>query len=116
MKRPSNFQIEDVKSEEQNLSKIEAKKIAEVVSAARPNIARGGQNIYPLPESGLRGVMFMKGCRRRRPWRARITIHNKDNHLGCFATKEDAARAYDKAALAIYGPTAIVNFPDEVEQ
>lgn len=34
--------------------------------------------------------------------------------IGRFSTAEEAARAYDAAALAAYGPGARVNFPQEV--
>jgi hypothetical protein len=34
-------------------------------------------------------------------------------YVGRYATEEEAARAYDRAALELLGPTAIVNFPRE---
>jgi AP2-like factor (euAP2 lineage) len=34
-------------------------------------------------------------------------------HIGCYASEEDAARAYDCAAVQVHGPGAKLNFPDE---
>lgn len=52
--------------------------------------------------SGFRGVRPHKGR-----WQARH-IHT---HLGIFDTPEEAARAWDAAALAVYGAFAVLNFP-----
>ena len=49
---------------------------------------------------------------RRNRWAARIASGRVYHHLGCFATQEDAARAYDDAARHFHGAFANLNFPD----
>jgi group I intron endonuclease len=52
------------------------------------------------------GVLFE---RRRNKWVASI-YHNKKYYLGQFDNEEDAAKAYDKKSLELYGEDAITNF------
>ena len=47
---------------------------------------------------------------------ATLTHDGTKEHLGCFATAEDAARAYDTAARYYFGEFACVNFPMPGEQ
>jgi hypothetical protein len=66
--------------------------------------------------SRFKGVYF---SRQWGKWRATIRAGGLESsgrqakkiHLGYFLREEDAARAYDRAALKYFGPTAFLNFP-----
>lgn len=58
-------------------------------------------------EAGFKGVY-----RHNRKWKARIKWNGKLLYLGLYATKEQAAVAYDQAAIKYYGEFANLNFPD----
>ena len=55
--------------------------------------------------SGFKGVYALPGGR----WRAMITADHKTISLGCYASKELAADAYDKAAVKFHGEFARTN-------
>jgi hypothetical protein len=55
---------------------------------------------------GLKGVRQL-GKR----YQARITLDQKTEYLGCYPTPEEAARAYDLAAVQFFGAFARLNFP-----
>ena len=55
--------------------------------------------------SGFKGVTENRG-----KWVAGIRVNGRRAHLGRFSTAEEAARAYDKAAVAHFGEFAKLNF------
>lgn len=58
--------------------------------------------------STFKGVDFVA---HRGKWRARLVVGGKDVHLGAnHLSPEDAARAYDKAAVEHFGEFALTNF------
>lgn len=61
-------------------------------------------------KTGFKGVSLSESGRR---FAARIKVNYKNIRLGYFEKKEDAARAYDKAAREFHGEFARLNFPDE---
>lgn len=60
-------------------------------------------------KSGYKGV-----CSRQRKssirWFAKISYQSKSYHLGVYDTAEEAARAYDRAAIQLHGEFANLNF------
>ena len=69
----------------------------------------------PLPKnkfSQYRGVQ--KNSDPKKPYRASFRYKGKEYLLGAYENEVDAARAYNKAALAVIGDYAIVNeLPDD---
>lgn len=61
-----------------------------------------------------KGSSIYKGVSKRGDydaWQAHITVDRKKKNLGCYKDEQDAARAYDAAALEYFGEFANLNFP-----
>lgn len=63
---------------------------------------------------GCRGVYKQVDTYRAKPWQARLNLKgNEKISIGSFATKVEAARAYDIALVAMFGAENVVTNKDE---
>ncbi len=69
------------------------------------------QNRRPLVRSSkFKGVWY---CKRTKKWGAVIVFNGKKYHLGRFDDEIEAARAYDRKAIELFGEFAYLNFPED---
>ena len=62
--------------------------------------------------SGFKGVHW---CTQKMKWKSEIRHADKTYHLGFFASRIDAARAYDRGAAVLHGEFAYPNFKEVSE-
>ena len=61
---------------------------------------------YKGSSSKYKGVAWHK---RHKKWNAQIQINGKQKHLGYFTSEEEAALAYNKEAIKLFGEHALIN-------
>jgi hypothetical protein len=93
-----------------NMDRLDCRRCNLRVATASQNGANRGPQRNNT--SGFKGVRWFKP---RKKWRAQIKTHGKQETLGYFTAAEDAARAYDRAALDAFGEFARLNFAAEVK-
>jgi hypothetical protein len=77
---------------------------------ATRSLNRANVKTKPRTKSGFRGVYF-NSSGRGPEWKVGLKVNKRSIHLGYFESAEDAARAYDAAAIKAFGQFATVNFP-----
>lgn len=78
---------------------------------ANLRLSTTSQNLANRPaprhnRSGFKGVSWDK---RRQKYTAQITVDGRKRHLGYFTEAQDAASAYNAAALDVWGDFALLN-------
>jgi hypothetical protein len=75
-------------------------------------LAQNKQNSRPYRggTSRYKGVSWKRTGKGTGKWLARIRVDGKDIHLGFHKEEEEAAKAYDTAAIRYYGEFARTNF------
>jgi len=73
------------------------------ISNLRECLRQGNEGNKKLKSHNTSGFKGVFKCRDK--WQAKIST----SHIGVFATKEEAAKAYDKAALLHFGEFALTN-------
>lgn len=73
-----------------------------------PSENQQNRNKQSNNSTGYKGVFIMRN-KGRKYIKAAISVKGKQYHLGVFKTKEDAARAYNEAALKYHGEFARLN-------
>ena len=94
---PVNYQIDH-----KNCDRLDNRK----ENLRMANQAENSANARRIKEtrSGYKGVSFHRGV-----WDARIGVNYKRIHLGSFHTPEEAAMAYNNAAMRFFGEFARLN-------
>lgn len=75
---------------------------------ATPTQNRRNGSLQSNNSIGLKGVRFTRAGLSK-PYRATIYVQRRQIHLGSYATPEEAAAAYDRAAVELFGDFASLN-------
>lgn len=86
----------------------------DTLNNTRENLRIIPKRINTLRNGPTGGRRFKGVCEVKGRFRAAITVHGKQMHLGIFDTEEEAARVRDVASLKYHGSEAWLNFSPSI--
>lgn len=96
----------NIKNDVDHINKIRTDNRRINLRAATRQQNLSNQSLKTTNTSKYKGVSWSKD---RNKWEAKITVNYKGIYLGRYVIKEDAARAYNEAALVYFGEFAALN-------
>jgi len=71
---------------------------------------RANSKLQANNTSGFKGVHLSNETYRKKKWVVEFKLNGQKIYLGRYLTKEEAAKAYNKAAIKFYGEFARLNY------
>ncbi|CAK0748528.1 hypothetical protein CCP3SC5AM1_1520005 [Gammaproteobacteria bacterium] len=79
-------------------------------------VASRGKKRPPRSHSGKASSSFVGVRKNGKKWISYININHKQLGLGSYRLEEEAAEAYDKAAIYLFGQGTTINFPVKLQK
>ena len=99
MDAPAGMQVDHINSNPLDNRRVNLRLCTATENNHNMRPRTGGLSVY-------KGVHWHKGVRK---WVAQIKCYDKRIYLGCFSSELDAAKAYDAAAVEMFGEFARMN-------
>ena len=97
---------DDMEVDHKNLNRLDCRRENLRLATRTQNMRN--RKAYANNRTGFKGVSPTNS--QRSPFKAEIKLFGKKIYLGSFASAEDAAKAYDIAAIKLFGEFARLNF------
>lgn len=106
MKTPAHLQVDHINHDTLDNRKINLRNVTNSQNMMNTRKRNNSNRIY-------KGVSYRFSDNRKKHYQARIAIDGVRIGLGYYSSEIEAAQAYDKKAIELFGEHAFLNFPVE---